>query len=190
MTKPDGVSSARRASDHIIFYGDEMAIKDVTAERVRELLHYDPETGIFTHKVSRGGVSAGDIAGCLDSLGYVRISLGRGASRFAHRLAWLLVYGKWPDGDIDHIDQAKANNRIANLRDVSRSANNQNRDKPQRNNMFVGIKNIQRGSPNLPFRVRFKKDQRIVYDECFASLEQAIAARDAAVVQFHPYAPK
>jgi hypothetical protein len=59
-------------------------------------------------------------------LGYV--SIGVDAKRYlAHRLAWLFVYGKWPDKHIDHIDGNTSNNRLNNLRDVSVVVNAQNR---------------------------------------------------------------
>jgi hypothetical protein len=89
----------------------------LTHDRLRELVFYDPETGNFTWRVKRSrGVKAGAIAGTRNrSHGYVMICLENHRYR-AHRLAWFYVHGEWPDGDIDHIDGDRTNNRIGNLR--------------------------------------------------------------------------
>lgn len=97
----------------------------ITQERLHELVHYCPETGIFTHLQSKGRKKAGAIAGSLRLDGYVYIMIG-GHRTFAHRFAWLYMNGEWPVADIDHIDGNKSNNAFNNLRDVSRSVNAQN----------------------------------------------------------------
>lgn len=94
-----------------------------TIERVRELLSYNPETGIVSWKVARGG-RVGDPAGT-NYHGYTKIFID-GRRYYAHRVAWLLHYGEWPKADIDHINGRRSDNRIANLRDVPRSINMQN----------------------------------------------------------------
>jgi hypothetical protein len=102
-----------------------MAKVDLTAQRLRELLHYDPETGVFTRVASVCGVKAGSIAGHLTQHGYWKISLD-GTTYYAHRLAWMWTHGSWPTDEIDHLNAIRADNRIANLRAVSRSINSQN----------------------------------------------------------------
>src|SRR4051812_36538770 len=102
-------------------------------ERLHELLDYQPDTGVFRWKKRRGPRSAGAIAGSVATKGYWRITLD-GQECLAHRLAWLYVHGTWPDGELDHIDQVKTNNRISNLRPVTSSQNKQNISGPQRNN--------------------------------------------------------
>jgi hypothetical protein len=89
-------------------------------------IKYSPETGIFTWARSRPGVSAGSQAGCLSKHGYLLVKVGRKQYR-AHRLAWLITHGEWPDAEIDHINGDRADNRICNLRPVDRSGNSQNR---------------------------------------------------------------
>ena len=107
---------------------------EVTAERVRELLAYDPETGVFTWRVRRGrSAPAGSIAGWRDRGDYVLICVEQ-CAYFAHRLAWLYVNGQWPVGDIDHMNGIPFDNRIENLRDVNRSLNMQNLRRANRNN--------------------------------------------------------
>lgn len=98
----------------------------LTAERVRELFNYDPKTGVMLRRVTRGNVMAGSVAGRPDREGYVRIDIDGREYRRA-RLAWLYVHGEWPKGLIDHRDGVPDNDRLANLRDVTRAQNNRNR---------------------------------------------------------------
>lgn len=103
-----------------------MATPNLTAARLRELLHYNPDSGLFTWVVSTTRrIRVGAIAGTLVKEGYVSIGVDRDLHR-AHRLAWLYVYGEWPKHDIDHINGNRSDNRIANLRDVTRTVNLQN----------------------------------------------------------------
>lgn len=105
-----------------VFMGKESLI---TAVELRELLHYQPETGVFTWLSHAGGVLRGSVAGNCNSLGYMVLGL-KGKKYRQHRLAWLYVHGVWPIGTLDHLDADRANNRIANLRCVSHSYNMQN----------------------------------------------------------------
>jgi hypothetical protein len=97
-----------------------------TAERVREILNYDPLTGVFTRRVTVRGARSGDIAGYRRPDGYFVISID-GAQYRAHRIAWLYVNGAWPTNLIDHINGVSDDNRIANLREATDAENNQNR---------------------------------------------------------------
>ena len=107
--------------------------------RLRELLDYEPETGIFTNRFSRGRAKAGCIAGCLNALGYIRICLD-GVDYSGHRLAWLYEYGVIPPNKIDHVNLNRSDNRIANLRMADNSQNNQNR--PLQANNTSGFKGV------------------------------------------------
>ncbi len=98
----------------------------LTQEYIKKRLSYNPETGLFTWGVPRrGGFKAGEIAGCIDSQGYVAIRICGGVHR-AHRLAWLYMYGKYPKHQIDHINRIRTDNSIKNLRDVPQSINAKN----------------------------------------------------------------
>jgi len=110
----------------------------LTAERLREVLDYEPETGVFTRLVAKRGYRAGGVSGSIMKIGYVEIGVD-GGRYLAHRLAWLWVYGVLPTGHIDHIDGDKSNNRITNLRDVERAVNMQNLRTARRDNTSCGL---------------------------------------------------
>jgi hypothetical protein len=99
----------------------------ITQKELLENLLYNKDTGLFTRKISLNTkVRIGDLAGGKDTKGYVCIRVA-GKTYKAHRLAWLYVYGNMPIGEIDHINGIKDDNQIANLRDVTKSVNQQNR---------------------------------------------------------------
>jgi len=89
-------------------------------------LTYDSTTGVFTWTKPRSNRNkVGSRAGCLSKAGY-RVVMWEGKLTYEHRLAWFFVTGDWPTGIIDHINQAKNDNRIENLRDVDYEVNNTN----------------------------------------------------------------
>ena len=98
------------------------------AELLR-VIHYDPLSGEMRWRVSLGRAAAGNLVGTLDPRGY-RMTVIHGEKYWLHRLAWFYVQGSWPMNEIDHINHCKGDNRIANLRDVSHSANLHNREIP------------------------------------------------------------
>lgn len=110
-----------------------MAKSDLTAQRLREVLHYCPDTGVFTWLVRVAyRINVGRAAGSINAHGYTHIRLDN-TVYLAHRLAWLYVFGVWPVSHIDHINGVRGDNRISNLRDVSASVNGQNRKRAQSN---------------------------------------------------------
>ena len=114
----------------------------LTIEQLKNALNYDANTGVFIWKTRPSkAVKVGDVAGCVEKrIGYVTIGIAKRIYK-AHRLAWLYAYGEWPKGLIDHINGNKADNRIANLRDVFADGNSQNIRKPNRRNKsgFMGV---------------------------------------------------
>ena len=102
-----------------------MTKADLTPERLREVLDYDPETGAFTWlKQLKHTRPIGSKAGTLRG-NYMQIGIDQ-TRYYAHRLAWFWANGTWPEKQIDHINRNGLDNSILNLRDVSASANCRN----------------------------------------------------------------
>jgi hypothetical protein len=119
-----------------------MATDNLTAQRLRELLHYDPDTGVFTWQIAPNKrIVVGAIAGTMTSDNYIAIRIEK-VSYLAHRLAWLYAHGRWPVGFIDHINRITTDYRIKNLREVTPSENRQNSKVDARSRS--GIKGVKR----------------------------------------------
>lgn len=115
-----------------------MASNSVTQARLRELLHYDPLTGFFTRRATtghRGQWKAGEIAGSKGKDGYIRIWVDC-KSYQAGRLAFLYMTGAWPKVEADHKDSNTSNNIWLNLRDATKSQNQQNLRRARSHNIL------------------------------------------------------
>lgn len=111
----------------------------VTQERLKEVLLYDPETGEFIWRVSRGKVRAGDLAGSQNKDGYRLIGVDRRLYA-AHRIAWMYVKGCWPAKWLDHRDGDPSNNRFENLRAATPAENSQNFGRNKNNSTgYAGV---------------------------------------------------
>ena len=144
-------------------------LTEITAENLREILDYNRDTGVFTWRIAPRGHCAGAVAGCLDSHGYVVIRVA-GANRKAHRLAWLHTHGELPDGQVDHINGKRSDNRLANLRVVTGQENQHNRRTAQTNGTsgFLGA-SLQRGR----WRAQIKVDGKKIHIGSFDTAEEA-----------------
>jgi hypothetical protein len=110
-------------------------------QQMFQRLKYTPEDGkVWWVKHPRRSTANGTEAGNMMQNGYRKLKFC-GKQYLTHRVAWLLHYGSWPIGDIDHIDGNPSNNRLDNLRDVSHSINLQNRKSATRKNKtgFLGV---------------------------------------------------
>ena len=114
----------------------------ITQNQLIEILKYDKNTGIFTwiNNGYQNHYKAGEIAGTLNSSGYIQIKI-KGKCYRAHRLAWIYVYGESPKEQIDHINGIRNDNSINNIRECSHAENLQNQRKPQARNTsgFFGV---------------------------------------------------
>ena len=154
----------------------------ITAERLRELLSYCPDTGIFRWRVPvRGSRGLGGVAGhvkgqyqciCIDKISYR-----------SHRLSWLHVYGRWPIGEIDHINCDGFDNRIKNLREATPGLNQANRTKTRRNTS--GFKGVSRRSDGKAWVALIQKNGKAHHLGRFETREDAAAAYARATVSLN-----
>lgn len=154
----------------------------ITYDRVREVLHYSPETGVFTWKVNRGRAKAGDRAGYTHPDGYRRIRID-GAQYLEHRIVWLWVYGLMPN-QTDHIDHDRQNNRLSNIRNVDRKTNSQNKSMPSNN--ASGVTGVR--FRHSKYFAQINSDGVWYNGKCRSSIEEAIADRREMEhnLGFHP----
>jgi len=152
-----------------------MANADLTAVRLRELLHYDPETGLFTSL--RSGRQVGFI---VPPKGYLRVSVD-GRQWLAHRLAWLYLHSEWPANQIDHINGVKTDNRAKNLRCVTPAQNMQNIMVAKSYNKTSGLLGVTRCNSGKKWIAQISVNnvtQRIgVYDDPQEAHQAYIAAK-------------
>lgn len=100
------------------------------AAMARDRLAYDPDTGVLTRRAAVGRGEArkrvGQRAGGVDkSVSYRCVSFG-GKQHYEHRVIWLMVHGRWPKHQLDHVNGVRDDNRLCNLREATNAENNQN----------------------------------------------------------------
>jgi hypothetical protein len=151
---------------------------EITAERLREVLDYDPLTGRFTWRVTSRRTRAGQIAGRYNQ-GYWKIGID-GKLYLAHRLAWLYMTGEFPTLNIDHIDRDGTNNRWSNLREATQAQNLANSRRYCNNKGgFKGV--LQRGPSWL---AQIQPNGRPIHLGMFPTPEAAHAAYMAAARKY------
>lgn len=150
----------------------------LSAPRLREVLTYDPETGVFRWRVFMGSrAPAGAATGYADNLGYVQIRVDRRLYK-AHRLAWLYVYGEWPDGEVDHINGVTGDNRISNLRVATRSQNIANTKVWCTSKS--GVKGVYWCTQQQKWRARLTVNRQRIHIGFFENIADAKAAYETA----------
>lgn len=173
---------------------DESHTTTLTAALLRELLHYDPETGVFTWK-RRGRHHFPSDKGCN---AWNAVNVGREAGKrnspyrqiavFGRRyrparLAWLYMTGEWPPYFVDHKDGNTANNRWSNLRSATPSQNLANRGLPA--NSSTGFKGVSRHQKSRRFRAVIKAEGRYIHLGFYDTAEEAHAAYCAAATKYY-----
>ena len=153
-------------------------------DRLRDLFSYDPNTGVFVRLRQAGGQMPGAVAGCSKRKGYIGISVD-GQLYFAHRLAWVYVYGDEPIGEIDHINHDPSDNRIANLRAVSRKQNQENYSRRIDNTSGITGVDFRNGR----WRARICHSGKLLTLGLFRAKEDAVNARREAERKVWTHAP-
>ena len=155
----------------------------LSADRLRELLFYNDQTGQFTWLQARGRASVGKVAGHVDKDGYIIINIDEATYR-AHRLAWLYQTGHWPEKFIDHIDGQRTNNTFSNLRECTQRENMQNIAPTKGKSLPTGVcKNGNR------YQAKIRRDGLPTLIGSFDSAEEASQAYLAARREFFTFCP-
>jgi HNH endonuclease/AP2 domain len=153
----------------------------LTQERLKQMLFYNPETGLFNWL--RAGLTRAPkkiIAGCSDANGYCVIRIN-GKQYKAHRLVWLYVYGELPEREIDHINGNPSCNILSNLRLTTRLENGKNR--AINTNNTSGYKGVSWHKRMEKWHVSIRANGKNIYLGVFADLEVAKNARIHAEIK-------
>ena len=155
----------------------------ITRDRLTQLVLYNPINGQFVWRRSISGhIKQGCFAGSLNRQGYWTLRLDT-EYYLAHRVAWFWVYGEWPKGEIDHINSNRQDNRIDNLRDVTRSINQHN-GRPYRNNKSK-LKGVTYLKARRKWMAQIQRDKKHYYLGLYDTKEEAHAAYCAGAARHY-----
>lgn len=175
-------------------------LNDLTAEYVRQILDYNPETGEFRWKArtpemftpsarssewqcrSWNARYAEIRAGTLDAKGYWRIKIFN-FSYAAHRIAWLWMTGSYPKAEIDHIDVDSSNNCWSNLREATHAENSRNKHK--RSDNSSGKKGVRWNGLSKKWLADIVVNGKLHHLGYFENIEDAAAVYERAARDLH-----
>lgn len=153
-----------------------------TIERLKEVLNYDPLSGIFVWKISlTNSVPAGSIAGTEHNKGYLYVGID-GVKFYLHRLAWFYMTGEWPI-EIDHEDLNKKNNVWTNLRKADRVSNGQNVKVKAVSS--TGVKNVYFEERRNKYRVSVRANGKRNFVGYYLTLDEAEDAAEKFMIENH-----
>jgi hypothetical protein len=153
---------------------------NLTAERLREVLSYDPLTGEFRWKIKTGRVCIGQISGSVSNQGYKNIRIDGTAYR-ASRLAFLYMIGRFPDFEVDHADSDPSNDTWANVREATRSQNIANTKR--RSDNTSGFKSVCWSRALRKWYARIHVNNKEIWLGAFVTPAEAHAAYLAAAIK-------
>jgi len=148
--------------------------------RLHELFLIDNASACLRWKINRSQMKAGNVAGAVQANGYVRVQVD-GRFYAAHRLVWLMSTGSWPTYDIDHINGDRADNRLSNLRQATRSQNLMNTRLRSDNRSGAKGVRVKRGKFQARIKINGIEKSLGVFD----TIEQAVSARAVAANDIH-----
>ena len=184
---------------------DKEITMELTAEIVRELLDYNPDTGdlfwkerplkyfkkeVDARKWNAQWAGKKAFTATIRNKKYDTLKGKQGAifykKYYAHRIIWLYYYGCWPKDQIDHINHDATDYRIINLREVSNFENQKNRTLNKNNK--TGHTGVSWNKKENKYRARIKINSKDIWLGYYDSLEEAIEARHLANINynFHP----
>lgn len=154
----------------------------INQKKLKKLFNYNEDTGVFTRRVSVGNCKAGNTVGYVNSkTGYMSVVIEK-RSYYIHRLAWLYKYGKFPKNQIDHKDRVKTNNRIENLRDVTHSENQKNKNRNKNN--ISGTSGVIWNKSREEWQSSICVEGKRKHLGWFKDIDDAIASREEAEIKY------
>lgn len=159
---------------------------DLTVDKLKSLVHYDPVVGLFVRKTKASQAPRGSFAVNKDSKGYIRVRVA--GDRFtAHRLAWFYMTGEWPEKEVDHKNRIRTDNRWSNLRQADEFNNKRNTSAYRSNK--IGFKGVSWHVCSKKWRARIRLDGKEVNLGLYDTPEEANAAyARAAQARFGEFA--
>jgi hypothetical protein len=157
-------------------------VERITQARLRSVVRYDKDTGLFTRLECKQRPDVVGLGGGPNGNGYLRLAID-GNRYYCHRLAWFYVTGKWPE-EIDHINGDRSDNRWINLRDATRQINAQNIPRANAHSKS-GVRGVSWDSERCLWTVRIRVDKTYKYMGRFDDLEEAGRAYVAAKRKYH-----
>lgn len=159
----------------------------ITQAELKELLDYDPVTGVFRWKTSKQKIKVGAVAGSVDKVKlYWRIMIN-GKKYLAHRLVWLYMTGNWPVYQLDHINGIPNDNRFCNLRECTHAENHQNIGKSVKNKSgYIGVSWC---AARQKWLARIKINGHSKHLGRYNTPEDAYEAYKAAKAELHSFSP-
>ncbi len=157
-------------------------ITDLTPKNIKDIFDYDHETGLLRWKINRGrNIKLGSVTGSVNSEGYLQ-STFCGKKYKTHRLIFTWVNGRWPKAEIDHANGIRTDNRISNLREVSRSENRKNLRLIKTNTSgYIGVS---WNKDCHKWRATIQADNKKIHLGYFIHLSNAIQVRKTASVKY------
>jgi hypothetical protein len=163
--------------------------RGLSAERARDLLSYDPTTGLLTWRVKPlyRPIKPGDVAGHVMKRGYLTVTIA-GQAYYGHRLCWLIHHGEWPDRELDHVNGVRTDNRIENLRPATRSQNSQNRGATAKRNKS-GLLGVAWDEQAQKWQVKLTLNGKVTWVGRYSDKGQAAEAYREAKTRLHTFNP-
>lgn len=161
--------------------------EDLTQQQIAKVLKYDPTTGTLiwiSNLHSKRAIPNSRAGSLVSTTGYRSITLF-GRSYLEHHLIWFITYGVWPQGQIDHINQQRDDNRIINLREVTKSENARNRSRNPHSKL--GEHGVWYNKRTNKYVAEITLNGKKVYQKSFDDIDEAINTRKEVSIQlgFH-----
>ncbi len=154
----------------------------ISKELLERLFFIDLEQGSIQWREPKQGRQLNKEAGSINNCGYRVIRID-GTQYVAHHLIWLYATGKYPIKDLDHIDRNRSNNKISNLREVTRQEQNFNTTVKQGKSLPIGV--TFRSERKKPYHAHIRISNKLIYLGCYKTIKEAHNTYLKAKEQYH-----